>query len=151
MTQTALLDVNVLLALFDRDHTHHDVAHDWMADAAGRQWATCAATQNGFMRVTSNPTSRTGVFRVVDAADFLRRFCSSTHHVFWDESVSLVDRSLFDLAHVSGHRQVTGVYLLGLATKKGGTFVTFDAAVPLKAVLGATRRHLIVLGQAYET
>lgn len=25
----ALLDVNVLIALFDADHIHHERAHDW--------------------------------------------------------------------------------------------------------------------------
>ena len=28
MTRIALLDVNVLVALFDPDHLHHDLAHD---------------------------------------------------------------------------------------------------------------------------
>ena len=148
MTETALLDVNVLLALFDREHTHHNVAHDWMADTDGLKWATCATTQNGFIRVTSNPASRTGVYRAVEAANFLRRFCSSSDHEFWNESVSLIDRGLFDLSHVSGYRQITDVYLLGLAKKNGGTFVTFDASVPLNAVIGATRRHLTVLAEA---
>lgn len=28
---TALLDVNVLVALFDQSHIHHESAHDWLA------------------------------------------------------------------------------------------------------------------------
>lgn len=148
MSQTALLDVNVLLALFNREHAHHDVAHDWFADAAGLKWATCATTQNGLIRIISNPASRTAGFRAVEAANFLRRFCSSTEHVFWDESISLNDTTLFDLSQVAGYRQITDVYLLGLAKKHGGTLVTFDASIPLKAVIGATRRHLTVLADA---
>jgi uncharacterized protein len=150
VSQAALLDVNVLLALFNREHTHHDVAHDWLADASGSKWATCATTQNGFVRLISNPASRTGGFRAVEAADLLRRFCSSTAHTFWTESVSLTDTALFDLSKVSGHQQITDVYLLGLAKTHGGTLVTFDSSIPLKAVIGATRRHLVVLGQADE-
>lgn len=29
----ALLDVNVLIALLDRRHVHHEPAHDWFAGA----------------------------------------------------------------------------------------------------------------------
>ena len=29
MSRVGLLDVNVLIALFDPDHVHHEIAHDW--------------------------------------------------------------------------------------------------------------------------
>ena len=51
----ALLDVNVLVALFDPDHVHHDLAHDWFADHRSRGWATCPITENGVIRVLANP------------------------------------------------------------------------------------------------
>ena len=28
----SLLDVNLLVALFDADHIHHELSHDWFAD-----------------------------------------------------------------------------------------------------------------------
>lgn len=31
-TRAALLDVNVLVALFFPDHVHHELAHDWFED-----------------------------------------------------------------------------------------------------------------------
>jgi predicted nucleic acid-binding protein len=40
----ALLDVNVLVALFDPDHVHHDLAHGWFADDGAAGWATATAT-----------------------------------------------------------------------------------------------------------
>ena len=43
------------------------------------------------------------------------------------------------------HRQLTDVYLLGLATRMGGQLATFDATIPLKAVRGATPQTLAVL------
>ncbi len=36
----ALLDVNVLVALFDPDHVQREVAHDWFAEARSDGWAT---------------------------------------------------------------------------------------------------------------
>ena len=144
----ALLDVNVLLALFNPRHIHHDVAHDWFFDRADRAWATCAITENGLIRLATNPASHLEPYRAVEVLDHLRHFCSSPHHVFWTESVSLTDTALFNLAHIGGHRQITDVYLLGLAKRRGGTLVTLDDSIPLKAVIGATRRHLSILAEA---
>ena len=50
MSRIALLDINVLVALFDADHVHHDFAHDWFIDHHERGWATCPVTENGFIR-----------------------------------------------------------------------------------------------------
>ena len=149
-TGAALLDVNVLLALFNPRHIHHDVAHDWFTDQHEQAWATSARTQSGLIRLATNPASNLERYRVVEVVEHLRRFCGSPGHIFWTESVSLADPALFDLSKVSGHQQITDVYLLGLAKTNGGTLVTFDASIPLKAVIGATRRHLVVLGQADE-
>src|SRR4029077_11784549 len=40
VNRVALLDINVLVALFDADHVHHDLAHDWFVDHHERGWAT---------------------------------------------------------------------------------------------------------------
>jgi predicted nucleic acid-binding protein len=48
-------------------------------------------------------------------------------------------------ALLRGHRQLTDVYLLGLARHTGGTLATFDRTIPLGAVKGATRPHLQVI------
>ena len=51
----ALLDVNVLLALLDSDHIDHDRAHEWLGAEIGSGWASCPITENGFVRVISQP------------------------------------------------------------------------------------------------
>ena len=50
----ALLDINVLLALFDSDHVDHTRTRDWLGAEIGHGWASCAITQNGFMRVITS-------------------------------------------------------------------------------------------------
>ena len=50
VSRVALLDVSLLIALFDRDHVHHEAAHDWFADHHSEGWATCPLSQNGFVR-----------------------------------------------------------------------------------------------------
>ncbi len=51
----ALLDVNVLIALFDQDHVFHDRAHLWLEANAAAGIATCPLTENGVVRVISHP------------------------------------------------------------------------------------------------
>lgn len=42
-------------------------------------------------------------------------------------------------------RHITDAYLLALAVKNHGRFVTLDQGIPLAAVQGAQARHLVVL------
>jgi toxin-antitoxin system PIN domain toxin len=142
----ALLDVSLLIALFDSDHVHHETAHDWFADHHTQGWATCALTQNAFIRILSNPGyPATSMYRPAELLQHLRQFCSSKHHVFWAESVSLTEAKVFNAALIRGHRQVTDVYLLGLARKMRGYLATCDASIPVSAVIGATRDTVAVI------
>lgn len=143
MSRPALLDVNVLVALFDAAHVHHEAAHDWFADHRSDGWATCAITENGFIRVLTNPKSAINE-RTPAILDSLRAFCASGHHVFWPDTISLRD-GLFDLSITQGHRQLTDIYLLGLAVKMGGVLATFDTTIPIKSVRGARRDMLAVI------
>ena len=138
MAAVALLDVNVLVALFFPEHVHHDIAHDWFADHQGDGWATCAVTENGFVRVACQQPSGQTVLRPAAVLDNFRRFCASRHHRDWSEHVSLRDTSLFAPQFIRGHRQLTDVYLLGLSKKMSGRLATFDRSIPLQAVRGAT-------------
>ena len=148
MKGPALLDVNVLVALFNPDHVHHEAAHDWFAGARANGWATCAVTETGLLRILSNPNYWSEFERTATLVKRLRQFCGSGNHRFWEQTVSLRDRKLFDLAHLAGHRQITDVYLLGLAQRMGGQLATFDRAIPVKAVIGATSESLAVIALA---
>ncbi len=148
MRPVALLDVNVLIALFDTVHTHHDLAHDWFADNHAFGWATCPLTENGLLRILGNPARRDVFTPVARLADLLRRFCTSGHHEFWSDTISLRDERRFDLTFVRGHRQVTDVFLLGLAVEHAGRLVTFDQRIQIDAVKDATRASLEVLAPA---
>jgi toxin-antitoxin system PIN domain toxin len=145
LSRPALLDLNILLALFDHEHVHHETAHDWFADHRANGWATCPLTENGFVRLVSHPASVIFDLRAADSIEYLRKFCASGHHVFWPESVSLRDTKLFNPAFIQGPRQLTDIYLLGLAKKMGGTLATFDQSIPIGAVVGASRATLSVV------
>ena len=138
----------MLVALFNPQHTHHEATHDWFTDNHSNGWATCALTQNGVVRILTNPAADVEVLRPAELVDRLRQFCASKYHVFWKESVSLTDTKIFNPSLIRGYRQVSDVYLLGLATKMGGHLATLDSGIPLGAVVGATRNNLSVIAKA---
>ncbi|MBV8199904.1 MAG: VapC toxin family PIN domain ribonuclease [Acidobacteria bacterium] len=133
----ALLDVNVLVALFAPDHVHHEPAHRWFVEHRAFGWATCPLTENGLVRVLGHPVYSRAAGQAVPLLEHLQAFCGSGGHSFWPDDISLRDADLFALGAVPSHRQVTDLYLLGLAVKRGGCLATFDRHIPITKVRGA--------------
>jgi toxin-antitoxin system PIN domain toxin len=151
MSGGGLLDVNVFVALFDPAHVNHEDAHRWFGAHRKRGWATCPVTINGCVRVLSNPAYPSFSATAAEVMSRLRSLCSAKDHEYWAEGVSLLDAELFRPTAIAGHQKITDVYLLGLAVRRGGTLITFDRSIPLKAVIGAERTHLRLLGAAAES
>ena len=140
----ALLDINVLLALFDSAHVDHSRARAWLESHIQFGWASCAITQNGFVRIISQPRYPSPI-PPSQALELLSDAASTSLHEFWPCSISVLDVSLIDRDRLLGPRQVTDAYLLALAASQGGRFVTFDEAVPLAAVSNASAENLVRL------
>ena len=137
----ALLDVNVLVALFDADHASHAEALRWFDANEGEGWASCPITQNGCIRVMSQPGYPNNM-PVAAIVERLRDAVSHRTHAFWPDDVSALE---LDATRIHGPRQLTDLYLLALAVAKSGRLVTFDRSIPLEAVPGAQKKHLVVL------
>ena len=88
MSRRALLDINVLVALFDPDHVHHELAHDWFADHHAGGWASCPITQNGLVRVLSNPRYGSPAASLRTVRDAVKQFLSNQDHEFWPDDIS---------------------------------------------------------------
>lgn len=140
----ALLDINVLLALLDSDHIDHQRTLNWISAEIVHGWASCAITQNGFVRIISQPGYPSPI-TPCQAIHLLSQATRTEHHQFWPCTVSLLDEDVVDRDRVHGPRQVTDAYLLALATANGGRFVTFDRRVSVDTVRGATAANLTVL------
>lgn len=140
----ALLDVNVLIALHDRDHVHHERAARWFGDHAEQGWASCPLTQNGCLRIMSQP-GYPGQQPLAALMSMLHRSTATPFHALWSDDISLLDSARFHHAHIHSHRQLTDLYLLGLAVKNKGRLVSFDLHIPRSAVQGATAAHLVTL------
>ena len=134
----ALPDVNVLIALLDPDHVFHERAHRWWMSNAKRGWASCPLTENGVVRVMSNPNySKAVPFSPGELIERLDQFARQSDHEFWADDVSLRDPAIFARDRIHSSRSITDIYLLGLAVKHNGALATFDQSIPLSAVPAA--------------
>lgn len=140
----ALLDVNLLVAVLDVDHVHHDRAAAWLRDNIEHGWATCSITQNGAARILSQP-SYPGAVTVAEALSAVRSATTTVHHEFWPDPVAIVDPDVIDPERLHGARQITDAHLVALATHYDGRFATLDQRISHDAVLGASRARLVVL------
>ncbi len=140
----ALLDINVLIALLDGSHIHHGLVTDWVARNIDAGWASSPLTQNGCIRILSQPAYPNPV-PAARVAGRLAEAVRHPSHAFWADSISLLDPGHLEWSKVLGSRQVTDVYLLALAVKQDGCFVTLDRGIPRDAVAGARSDHLVVL------
>jgi len=140
----ALFDVNVLIALLDADHVGHDAATSWFAAHLEHGWASCPITENGAARIMASA----GYPNPIPVAATVQRLAmakATEHHRFWPDDVSLTDTAVFNQTELLGPKQITDRYLLALAVRHGGRFVTFDQGVRPTAVVGASARHLVQL------
>ena len=119
-----LLDVNALVALAWDSHVHHAAIRNWFAANARAGWATCPLTENGFVRVSSNPMVLPSPIGVEDARGVLVALRAAGAHRFLVDDVSLTDS---DVPSLSGHQQVSDAHLLTLARRNNTTLITFDS------------------------
>ena len=143
----ALLDTNVLIALFDPDHAFHDRAHGWYRAHRSKGWASCPLTENGLVRILSNLNYRLDApLMPEEVISRLQDFIDRSDHVFWTDSISIRDGDRIDRSILIGPRQLKDVYLLALAVTNGGRLATFDENIAAHAVWGAGPDHLCVIG-----
>ena len=140
----ALLDVNVLVALLDENHANHSAVSDWFVSHVEQGWASCPLTQNGCLRILSQPAypNRLGIAETVER---LRSAVSTHYHQFVADDISLLDDAVVYGGSLSGPKQITDVYLLALAVAHGIRFVTLDKRISLAAVREAREESFVVI------
>lgn len=140
-----LLDVNVLIALFDGKHVHHHLAADWLARNVEREgWASCPITQNGCIRIMSQP-AYPNALPMAQVASLLAEACEHPLHQFWSDDFSLVEPGAVGWNYLLKSRHLTDAYLLALAVRHEGCFVTLDQNIPILSIPAAKAQHLMVL------
>ena len=139
----ALLDVNVLIALLDRQHEHHQAALRWLEENVQHGWATCAVTEIGVLRIMSQP-NYAHPWQIDVVAEALGDLTDTERHEFWPDA-SLLEPGVVDWRHVSRSKQVTDSYLLALAVKNQGRLATFDRHIVRAAVPAAEDQAYCVI------
>ena len=114
-----LLDANVLIALTVIEHEHHGHAAAWAAQ--GHAFALCPVVEGALVRFLVRLGESTAT-----ATSILSAMHASDRCEFWPDALSYAE---VPMTHVTGHRQVTDAYLVGLASSRGGTLLTFDRAL----------------------
>ncbi len=142
----ALLDINVIIALFDPDHAFHERAHAWWSLNSKDGWASCPITENGVVRIMSHP----GYSRKIQLAPSalitqLRLFALQSDHEFWGDMISLRDESIFVGDHIHSSRQLTDLYLLAFAVSHQARLVTFDEKIVISSIRNAAQENLCIV------
>jgi uncharacterized protein len=139
-----LLDINVLIALFDSAHVHHRAAHDWFAQNIECGWRICPLTENGFLRILSHPGYPGGPLPILDLAARLEEFKhSALNYGFWPDDVSLSE-SLHRNKRSLPAAKVTDAYLLKLCSIQRGALATFDSGINA-SLIGLSDPELVEL------
>lgn len=136
----ALPDVNVLVAAHIADHVDHELALGWLRRVPA--FATCATTEQGLVRILSNPVANPGA-TCADAIAALGRLRRRSGHVQWADHTSLAE-PIVDASRIRGHRHVTDFHLLNLAAHYGGVLMTLDAKIE-RSLAAGDRRHVRTL------
>ncbi len=140
----ALLDANVLIALIDPEHQHHDAAHGWLTANTASGFAVCPLVENACLRIMCQPSyPKRFPFDMVRARLRSLRKHNACH--FWTDAVSLTEPACLAAGVMLAPAAVTDTYLLALAVENEGRLVTFDRRIAWQNVVGANADSLWVL------
>ena len=103
--------------------------HGWLGPhEAGL--ATCATTQNGAIRVMSQPRYSSVIsLSAAQVKQQLQKGLARQDHAYWPCNDTLMDGGLFDWSRIHGPAQLTDIYLLGLAVRHKACLVTLDRII----------------------
>lgn len=134
-----LLDINILIAVADPEHEHHEKAEAFFLANKDAGWATCPLTENGFVRILGGPSYPKGPGSAEAARDILRQLCSHGGHRFWPDDLSV--RSLGNLPTA---KHLTDHYLLSLAIHRLGKLATMDRRINAELIPGGLEAYVVL-------
>jgi uncharacterized protein len=137
-----LLDVNLLIALSLDNHMHHLASAEWF-DEGNFEWATTPLTENGYLRLMTNPRMVGFTVSMTQAVNGLRELRAEAGFRFLSDDTSLADAAV-DLRPLAGTKQVVDFHLVNLAARNGMRLATFDGAL-LRSLAEADRGHVFVI------
>lgn len=146
VSKTALLDVNMLIAILDKHHQFHQLATGWLYQwtQSGNYWVSCPITQNGCLRILSLPNYKNGT-DLMSVKKELTNLTNTPHHTFIPDNISLLQDELINWQHIQGAKQLTDAYLLALAKYNGVVFVSLDNRIETNTAVDIGEQDFISL------
>ncbi|WP_420239298.1 TA system VapC family ribonuclease toxin [Telmatobacter bradus] len=126
-----LPDVNILLALSDRDHTGYIPATTWFSECGHEAFLLCNITEAGFVRLMCSPHLYAVSMKV--ATELLRQIACSPNCSYLPMNRPWLELVAPFSSRLHGYKQVTDALLLGLAIHNGATLVTLDRHIQAMA------------------
>jgi uncharacterized protein len=140
-SELLLLDLNCLVALAWPTHQFHGAAVRRLERVRG-QWATCALTQLGFIRLSSNPTVVGVRKNPAEATALLCALVDDPQHLYLESLPSPArEPAARAFQGILGTQQVNDAYLTALAERYGATLLTFD--IRIRAMVGSRGKAVI--------
>jgi hypothetical protein len=137
-----LFDANLLIAMADHDHEHHDAAIAFQAKVRPDGWVTCPLTENAFLRIVGHPSYPKGPGSPNAARELLKGMTSQPGHLFWPDSISLCD--LRSYPTLPSSKNLTDYYLLALAVRKRAMLATFDRRIDPSLLEGGPDAYQVI-------
>jgi toxin-antitoxin system PIN domain toxin len=140
---TYLADVNFWLALAVDNHVHHATAAEWSRKCSEDHLAFCRITQNGLLRLLTNPhVMGSDVLTSARAWEAYDTLYENRCVRFVDEPVGVEQTWRSHTRHSrKGPNFWTDAYLAAFTAAAGFTLVTFDRVLAKQA---APHAHLLV-------
>ncbi len=132
----------MLVARFSQIHIHNQLVTAWFS-APGIQFAICAFTEAGFLRIMTG--ARPGQITMADATAILNQLTQHPGYRYLSITADWQTLCSPFFARLYGTNQVTDAYLLGLAVREGLVFVTMDKGI-LHLAGEEFRKHVLLLG-----
>ncbi|MFZ4775490.1 MAG: TA system VapC family ribonuclease toxin [Terrimicrobiaceae bacterium] len=137
-----LLDVNVLIALADPSHVHHQAVSSWFSRHQRDGWATCPLTENGVLRIIGHPNYPKGPGSPEATRPLLELLLAQPGHQFWADTISLVSSRRYPGLPAAKH--LTDFYLLALAIEHGARLATIDRLIDPRLIPGGPAAYFLI-------
>jgi uncharacterized protein len=124
-----LFDVNLLVTMHLPGSNSFSQVQHWFSMIGSKNFATCAITQAGFIRVSTQLAVIGGAIDVSEAKVALQRLTARSEHAYWPIDISYLEAVEPFETRMLGYRQITDAYLLGLAIHHRGKLATLDRAI----------------------
>jgi toxin-antitoxin system PIN domain toxin len=124
-----LPDVNVMVHLHRREHTHHGVAHQWWEEArsTGEPLTVPDLIWVGFIRLVTNRRIFAHPSSPAQAWEFVEKFCAQGVYIKYAAHPRLMGLFSQQIRTTGATANlVTDAYIASTAMSFGATLVTFD-------------------------